>query len=93
MGKTAIIFGLFAAVALLTAEGPVRHNSKPDSTTPRALATADSSVTIGGEPAVTLKRPEPVDRNKPQFLEAIVLPGNGMNLLQVKAYLPGKGDI
>ncbi len=94
MWKPAIICGLFAAVAFLAAEGSVRHNSKPDTAAPHAaLATEDSSVSIGGEPAVTLTRPQPVDRGKPQFLEAIVLPGNGMNLLQVKAYLPGKGDI
>lgn len=93
MGKTAIISSLCAAVVLLTAEGPVRHDSKPEGTVPRTLATEDSPVTIRGERAVTLTRPRPVDRNKPQFLEAIVLPGNGMNLLQVKAYLPSKGEI
>ena len=57
------------------------------------LSTDASSVLIGGEPAVTLVRPKSPDSNKPSFLSATVLPGNGMNLLQVKAYLPGKGDI
>jgi aldose 1-epimerase len=52
-----------------------------------------STILIGGEPAVTLVRPKPADNTKPSFLEAVVLPGNGMNLLQVKAYLPGQGDI
>lgn len=50
-------------------------------------------MSIGGEPVVTLTRPRPTDQSKPQFLEAVVLPGVGMNLLQLKAYLPGKGDI
>ncbi|HEV2421373.1 MAG TPA: aldose 1-epimerase [Candidatus Acidoferrales bacterium] len=57
------------------------------------LSAEASSILIGGEPAVTLVRPRPADQSKPSFLEAAVLPGNGMNLLQVKAYLPGKGDI
>ncbi|MGB7173904.1 MAG: hypothetical protein WBD23_10165, partial [Candidatus Acidiferrales bacterium] len=94
MWKPVVICGLFAAVAFIAAEGAVRHNSKTDTAAPHsALAADDSSVSIGGEPSVTLSRPQPVDRSKPQFLDATVLPGNGMNLLQVKAYLPGKGDI
>ena len=50
-------------------------------------------ITIGGEPVVTLTRPRAADQSKPQFLEAVVLPGIGMNLLQLKAYWPGKGEI
>lgn len=50
-------------------------------------------ITIGGAPVVTLTRPAPADKTKPQFLEAVVLPGRAMNLLQVKAYLPGKGEV
>ena len=30
---------------------------------------------------------------KPHFVEAEFLPGHGMNLLQIKAYLPGKGVV
>lgn len=50
-------------------------------------------ISIGGEPVVTLSRPLPANPAKPQFVEATVLPGNGMNLLQLKAFLPGKGTI
>ncbi|MGH9781488.1 MAG: aldose 1-epimerase, partial [Candidatus Acidiferrales bacterium] len=56
-------------------------------------AAQSAPISIGGEPAVILTRPKPTDRNKPQFLGATILPGNGMNLLQIRAYLPGKGDI
>lgn len=41
---------------------------------------------------VTLARPRLTDQSRPQFLEAMVLPGMGMNLLQLKAYVPGKGE-
>lgn len=51
------------------------------------------AILIGDEPIVVLKRPPVVDRSRPQFLEAIVLPGRGMAVLQIKAYLPGKGEI
>ena len=41
---------------------------------------------------VTLTRPR-AQSEKPQFLEADFLPGHGMNLFQIKAYVPGKGVI
>jgi aldose 1-epimerase len=61
-------------------------------------------ITIGGEPVVTLTRPPSapggtppiVHANEPafmQFTEATILPGEGMNLVQLKAFLPGKGAI
>ena len=55
-------------------------------------ATTPSPPRIGGEPVVILKRPEVTDRNKPQFLSATIVPGRGMAVLQIKAYLPGKGE-
>ena len=52
-----------------------------------------SSVTIGGERIVVLKRPQSGDESKPQFLTATVLPGRGMAILQITAYVPGKGEV
>src|SRR5664279_2630092 len=52
-----------------------------------------SKVSIGGEPVVVLQRSPAADQKWPQFLEATVLPGRGMAVLQIKAYLPGKGEI
>jgi aldose 1-epimerase len=51
------------------------------------------AVVIGGEPIVVLQRPAVTDESKPQFLQATILPGRGMAVLQIKAYLPGKGEI
>src|SRR5215471_15517592 len=51
------------------------------------------AISIGGFPVVTLQRPPVTDKEKPQFLEATVLPGRGMAVLQIKAFLPGKGEI
>ena len=53
----------------------------------------ESDVMVGGEPVVFLNRAQPRSQVEPQFLQATVLPGNGMNLLQLRAYIPGKGDV
>lgn len=50
-------------------------------------------ISIGGEPVVVLQRPMSRNKAAPQFLEATVLPGRGMAVLQIKAYIPGKGEI
>lgn len=52
-----------------------------------------SPISIGGEPVVTLQRPTVTDKAKPQFLAATIVPGRGMAVLQIKAFLPGKGEI
>jgi len=47
---------------------------------------------IGDEPVVILKRPQVADKSRPQFLSATLVPGRGMAVLQIEAYLPGKGE-
>ncbi|HSF39226.1 MAG TPA: aldose 1-epimerase [Thermoanaerobaculia bacterium] len=50
-----------------------------------------NSTTIGGQPVVTLERPQPADASRPAFLKARILPGRGMTTLQITAHLPGRG--
>ncbi len=57
------------------------------------MAQASGSVSIGGEPVVVLERPPVTDTARPQFLGATLVPGRGMAVLQIQAYLPGKGEI
>ncbi len=71
---------------------PTPLPATPPSATP-TVQQPGGPVLIGGEPAVTLTRPRSLDANRTQFLQAVVLPGAGMNLFQLKAYIPGKGDI
>jgi len=40
-----------------------------------------------------LQRPQGSDKSKPQFLEATLLPGRGMAVLQLTAFLPSRGRI
>lgn len=54
---------------------------------------AEHSPKFGGEPAITLSRARTGDGAKLEFLSATVLPGRGMDLFQITAWLPGKGEI
>ena len=47
----------------------------------------------GGQAAVTLRRSPNAVAGEPEFLSAIMLPGRGMNLLQITASVPGKGEV
>jgi aldose 1-epimerase len=42
---------------------------------------------------INLQRPRLKNSNAPQFLSVQVLPGRGMNLFQIHAFVPGKGEI
>jgi len=62
-------------------------------TSPGTATQEPPQVSIGGEPVVVLRRPGVTDKSKPQFLTATLLPGRGMAVLQITAFLPGKGEI
>jgi len=85
VNRPRICLSLVLATLLLTYGWAERSSSQ---------ATAPvQAASIGGEPVVVLQRPRSGDRTKPQFLETTVLPGRGMAVVQIKAYLPGKGEI
>jgi aldose 1-epimerase len=47
----------------------------------------------GGQAAIVLTRTRLVGGSIPEFLSVTMLPGRGMNVLQITAYLPDKGDV
>lgn len=53
---------------------------------------AQSAQEIGGEKLVTLHRAV-TDKNKPEFTSVTLMPGRGMELLQITANFPGKGNM
>src|SRR5258708_22029413 len=53
----------------------------------------DVTVRPGGQDVVQLQRSQFAGGNGPEFLTATLLPGRGMNLLQITAYLPQKGEV
>ncbi len=61
--------------------------------TPAAQPAAPVAEKIGGSDVVKLTRKATGDGSKPEFLSATILPGRGMNLYQITANIPGKGEI
>ena len=53
---------------------------------------APSMTEIGGQKVVTLSR-KAVSTTKPEFTGITVLPGRGMEVLQITANFPGKGNV
>jgi galactose mutarotase-like enzyme len=47
----------------------------------------------GGQEAIVLTRMRLMGGTMPEFLSLTVLPGRGMNVLQIGAYIPGKGEV
>jgi galactose mutarotase-like enzyme len=53
---------------------------------------AQGITEIGGQKVVTLTR-TPASTTKPEFTSVTVLPGRGMEVLQITANFPGKGNV
>jgi aldose 1-epimerase len=51
------------------------------------------AVRPGGQDAVVLEHAQVADMEGPQFVSATLLPGRGMNLLQIKAHIPQMGTV
>lgn len=85
--------GLGLCLAILLTCGWIPDSSNSQAVTDKDSALPPQSISVGGEPIIILQRPNSGDKSKPQFLEATILPGRGMAVLQIKAYLPGKGEI
>ncbi|MGH7866854.1 MAG: aldose 1-epimerase [Candidatus Dormibacteraceae bacterium] len=57
------------------------------------FSAAELGVTLGGQKVISLDQPRSKLPDEPQILNALVLPGRGMNVYQLNAYLPGKGVV
>lgn len=53
----------------------------------------NTRLLIGGREPIVLDRPQSDGGLVPEFVSATLLPGRGMNLLQLTAYLPGTGIV
>lgn len=52
-----------------------------------------SVSSVGGQQVVVLRRRQTGKGVRPEFLSVTLLPGRGMNVFQIMAYLPGKGVV
>jgi aldose 1-epimerase len=50
-------------------------------------------VRPGDQDTIVLSRTQTTEMDTPQFLSATLLPGRGMNVLQIQAYVPRMGEI
>lgn len=58
-----------------------------------AVLQEPAPVRPGGQDAVVLEHAQIADMDGPVFLSATLLPGRGMNVLQIRAYIPQKGEV
>jgi aldose 1-epimerase len=68
--------------------------SRPVAPPPTPTAAASASLpTVGGQKAIELRRLQSGVGATPEFLSVTLLPGRGMNVFQISAYLPGRGEV
>ncbi len=56
------------------------------------FAAKELAVRVGGRPAIELSRVQESSK-RAQILSVVILPGRGMNVFQVRAFIPGRGVI
>src|ERR1700677_4591616 len=59
----------------------------------KPLQESTPTMRPGGQDAILLERSQFGGGSGPEFLAATLLPGRGMNTLQITAYLPDKGEV
>jgi aldose 1-epimerase len=91
MRKVKQYLGAILAASALFAAGCRQQPATPSE--PAAQPAAPAAVQIGGEDVLTLTRKATAGGSKPEFLSVTLLPGRGMNMFQVTAAIPGKGEI
>ena len=58
-----------------------------------AFSAAQTTPLIGDQKVIRLTRRKSTDDSKPQILSVELLPGRGMNVFQIKAFVPGLGIV
>lgn len=80
-------------VSMLLLTSGCSKSSTPAETAPASQPAQAAPAQIGGSDVVKLTRKSTGNGNTPEFLSATILPGRGMNLLQITANIPGKGEV
>ena len=60
---------------------------------PKPVSPESVAILPGGQDPVVLQHAQTTDMDNPEFVSATLLPGRGMNVLQIQAYLPQKGTV
>lgn len=89
--RTAMAVAMAAGVALMA--GCNKQSQPAPAPAAEQPAAQPAPPQIGGQPVVKLTRAATSNGQQPEFLSVTVLPGRGMNVFQITANLPGKGEI
>src|ERR1700758_1869488 len=84
-------YALAFAIAPLLVLAGCKQSPPPEQ--PAQSQPAAAPTQIGGQDIVKLERKPTSGGQQPEFLSATVLPGRGMNVFQITANIPGKGDV
>jgi aldose 1-epimerase len=87
-GRTAKPSSLLLSSVLLRAAGKRAANLSSEKPPEKPV-----NMRVGGEQVITISQKWKRPLTKPEFLSATILPGRGMNLLQITANVPGKGRV
>ena len=89
--KQAVSTGLLSIIIVACSFG---CKSRPAVPPPTPTAAASASLPdVGGQKAIELRRLQSGVGATPEFLSVTLLPGRGMNVFQITAYLPGRGEV
>ena len=80
------------AISILLAAGCNSQPQKSEQAQPQRTAVA-APTQVGGETVVKLARHATGNGTKPEFLSVTLFPGRGMNVFEITANIPGKGEI
>jgi galactose mutarotase-like enzyme len=91
---TPSLIGLVCVILLIAAyeSGRGNYHRLREHVIP-AAPEPDLATGPGGQQAIILRRSANALSGEPEFLSATFLPGRGMNLLQLTASVPGKGEV
>jgi aldose 1-epimerase len=84
---------LLAALTLFLTACQQQAPAPAAQSAPAPQSTASAPIQIGGQNVLTLSRKATGSGGKPEFLSVTLLPGRALNMLQVTAAIPGKGEI
>lgn len=91
---TPLLVALFCVALLIAAHERGRGNYTRIRSRVIPVVNEPQQITgPGGQQIVTLHRSPTALAGEPEFLSAVLLPGRGMNLLQITASVPGHGEV
>src|SRR5665213_98150 len=98
--RSGLLITITVAVLLLLVAVGVKERGRGNLTklktelgVPKPVSSEAVAIRPGGQDPVVLQHAQMADMDSPEFVSATLLPGRGMNLLQIQAYIPQRGTV